>query len=194
MRRRIYEEDPALLSAVLGVMMRRWEEGAPSFCRLQLSLVPAVDPCSIRFRVCLPPRKRPRLASPTPIYEVGETSAAGAARHDVPAIPREDPYVVAREDLYKFVDMVDDAPRHPGCPNIWVLVMASRMRDYHHAWFDGGCSRRSASRPPEVKFSWTMALKAAKGATDTDAEFQRQLRTPEGTAQPYAPEEAGSCS
>ncbi|GJW40299.1 hypothetical protein Tco_0066144 [Tanacetum coccineum] len=26
---------------------------------------------------CLPPRKRPRLASPTPIYEVGETSAAG---------------------------------------------------------------------------------------------------------------------
>ncbi|GJR96591.1 hypothetical protein Tco_0268765 [Tanacetum coccineum] len=48
---------------------------------------------------------RPRLASPTPIYEVGETSAAGAARHDVPAIPREDPYVVAREDLYKFVDM-----------------------------------------------------------------------------------------
>ncbi|GKF69942.1 hypothetical protein Tco_0202999, partial [Tanacetum coccineum] len=55
-----------------------------------------------------PPRKRPRLASPTPIYEVGETSAAGAARHDVPAIPRE--------DLYKFVDMVDDAPRHPGCP------------------------------------------------------------------------------
>ncbi|GJR06385.1 hypothetical protein Tco_0529369 [Tanacetum coccineum] len=60
--------------------------------------------------------EEPRLASPTPIYEVGETSAAGAARHDVPAIPREDPYVVAREDLYKFVDMVDDAPRHPGCP------------------------------------------------------------------------------
>ncbi|GJW36899.1 hypothetical protein Tco_0059819 [Tanacetum coccineum] len=54
---------------------------------------------------CLPPRKRPRLASPTPIYEVGETSAAGAARHDVPAIPREDPYVVARENLYKFVDL-----------------------------------------------------------------------------------------
>ncbi|GJU65380.1 reverse transcriptase domain-containing protein [Tanacetum coccineum] len=36
--------------------------------------------------------------------------------NDVPSIPREDPYVVAREDLYKFVDMVDDAPRHPGCP------------------------------------------------------------------------------
>ncbi|GKA76434.1 hypothetical protein Tco_0782895 [Tanacetum coccineum] len=75
---------------------------------------------------CLPPRKRPRLASPTPIYEVGETSAAGAARHDVPAIPREDPYVVAREDLYKFVDMVDDASRHPGCP------ISREFRPWHH--------------------------------------------------------------
>ncbi|GJT58450.1 hypothetical protein Tco_1001983 [Tanacetum coccineum] len=80
-------------------------------------LSPPISPTRIEIpESCLPPRKRPRLASPTPIYEVGETSAAGAARHDVPAIPREDPYVVAREDLYKFVDMVDDAPRHPGCP------------------------------------------------------------------------------
>ncbi|GKD50319.1 hypothetical protein Tco_1279295, partial [Tanacetum coccineum] len=80
---------------------------------LSLTIIPK---CIEIPESCLPPRKRPRLASPTPIYEVGETSAAGAARHDVPAIPREDPYVVAREDLYKFVDMVDDAPRHPGCP------------------------------------------------------------------------------
>ncbi|GJZ09644.1 hypothetical protein Tco_0543927, partial [Tanacetum coccineum] len=80
-------------------------------------LSPPISPTRIEIpESCLPPRKRPHLASPTPIYEVGETSAAGAARHDVPAIPREDPYVVAREDLYKFVDMVDDAPRHPGCP------------------------------------------------------------------------------
>ncbi|GJR36803.1 hypothetical protein Tco_1212487 [Tanacetum coccineum] len=75
-------------------------------------LSPPISPTRIEIpESCLPPRKRPprRLLG-------GETSAAGAARHDVPAIPREDPYVVAREDLYKFVDMVDDAPRHPGCP------------------------------------------------------------------------------
>ncbi|GJY14755.1 hypothetical protein Tco_0385177 [Tanacetum coccineum] len=38
----------------------------------------------------------------TPRYEVGESSAAGAARQDGPA--------VARADLYGFVDMVDAAP------------------------------------------------------------------------------------
>ncbi|GKF26376.1 hypothetical protein Tco_0082270, partial [Tanacetum coccineum] len=64
-------------------------------------LSPPISPTHIEIpESCLPPRKRTRLASPTPIYEVGETSAAGAARHDIPAIPREDPYVVAREDLY----------------------------------------------------------------------------------------------
>ncbi|GJT36646.1 hypothetical protein Tco_0927065 [Tanacetum coccineum] len=57
-------------------------------------LSPPISPTRIEIpESCLPPRKRPRLASPTPIYEVG-----------------------TREDLYKFVDMVDDAPRHPGCP------------------------------------------------------------------------------
>ncbi|GJW48569.1 hypothetical protein Tco_0080215 [Tanacetum coccineum] len=53
-------------------------------------LSPPISPTRIEIpESCLPPRKRPRLASPTPIYEVGETSAAGAARHDVPAIPRD---------------------------------------------------------------------------------------------------------
>ncbi|GKA60601.1 hypothetical protein Tco_0760008 [Tanacetum coccineum] len=133
-------------------------------------------------------------SSPT-LLRVGETSAAGAARHDVPAIPREDPYVVAREDLYKFVDMVDDAPRHPGCP-------ISRELDYGitDEW-DGlveaieeiapttieGCLIRNitdsilpllirryhhawfdgGSRPPETS-SVDYGTKAAKGATDTD--------------------------
>ncbi|GKG40375.1 hypothetical protein Tco_0467152, partial [Tanacetum coccineum] len=41
--------------------------------------------------------------SPTPSREVGESSAAGAARQDRPTI--------AREDLYGFVDMVDVPPR-----------------------------------------------------------------------------------
>ncbi|GKE78298.1 hypothetical protein Tco_1544418 [Tanacetum coccineum] len=60
---------------------------------------------------CLPLRKRVRFASPTPSHEVGESSAAGAARQDRPAIAREDPYSIAREDLYGFVDMVDVPPR-----------------------------------------------------------------------------------
>ncbi|GJR98705.1 retrovirus-related pol polyprotein from transposon TNT 1-94 [Tanacetum coccineum] len=52
-----------------------------------------------------------RFASPTPSHEVGESSAAGAARQDRPAIARDDPYSIAREDLYGFVDMVDVPPR-----------------------------------------------------------------------------------
>ncbi|GJY68958.1 hypothetical protein Tco_0471940 [Tanacetum coccineum] len=60
---------------------------------------------------CLPLRKRVRFASPTPSREVGESSAAGAARQDRPTISRDDPYSIAREDLYGFVDMVDVPPR-----------------------------------------------------------------------------------
>ncbi|GJX95782.1 hypothetical protein Tco_0351580 [Tanacetum coccineum] len=60
---------------------------------------------------CLPLRKRMRFASPTLSHEVGESSAAGAARQDRPAIARDDPYSIAREDLYGFVDMVDVPPR-----------------------------------------------------------------------------------
>ncbi|GKA63190.1 hypothetical protein Tco_0762796 [Tanacetum coccineum] len=51
--------------------------------------------------ICLPLRKRPCRTAPTPRYEVRESSAAGAARQDGPA--------VARADLYGFVDMVDAA-------------------------------------------------------------------------------------
>ncbi|GJV33706.1 putative reverse transcriptase domain-containing protein [Tanacetum coccineum] len=60
---------------------------------------------------CLPLQKRVRFASPTPSHEVGESSAAGAARQDRPTIARDDPYSIAREDLYGFVDMVDVPPR-----------------------------------------------------------------------------------
>ncbi|GKA98825.1 hypothetical protein Tco_0826762, partial [Tanacetum coccineum] len=62
---------------------------------------------------CLPLQKRVRFASPTPSHEVGESSAAGAARQDGPAVAREDPYSIARGDLYGFIDMVDVAPGHP---------------------------------------------------------------------------------
>ncbi|GJZ17814.1 hypothetical protein Tco_0553937 [Tanacetum coccineum] len=57
----------------------------------------------------VPPRVH--FASPTPSREVGESSAAGAARQDRPTIARDDPYSIAREDLYGFVDMVDVPPR-----------------------------------------------------------------------------------
>ncbi|GJR72313.1 hypothetical protein Tco_0084678 [Tanacetum coccineum] len=47
----------------------------------------------------VPPRVR--FASPTPSHEVGESSAAGAARQEMgPAVAKEDPYFVARGDLY----------------------------------------------------------------------------------------------
>ncbi|GJS05754.1 hypothetical protein Tco_0322262 [Tanacetum coccineum] len=55
--------------------------------------------------------QRVRFASPTSSHEVGESSAAGAARQDKPAIEKDDPYSIARDDLYGFVDMVDVPPR-----------------------------------------------------------------------------------
>nr|GEW27028.1 hypothetical protein [Tanacetum cinerariifolium] len=59
---------------------------------------------------CLPLRKRLRFASPTLSQEVGESSAAGAARQNEPTIARDDPYSLVREELYGFVDRVDVAP------------------------------------------------------------------------------------
>ncbi|GKF94162.1 hypothetical protein Tco_0283862, partial [Tanacetum coccineum] len=56
---------------------------------------------------CLPLWKRVRFASPTISREVGESSEVGAARQDIPTISRDDPYSIAREDLYGFIDMVD---------------------------------------------------------------------------------------
>ncbi|GJR30764.1 hypothetical protein Tco_1106996 [Tanacetum coccineum] len=60
---------------------------------------------------CLPLRKRVRFASPTPSREVGESSTAVAARQDRTIITRDDPYSIAREDLYGFFYMVDVPPR-----------------------------------------------------------------------------------
>nr|GFC21645.1 hypothetical protein [Tanacetum cinerariifolium] len=58
------------------------------------------------FESCLPLRKRLRFASPTPSQEVGESSAAGAARQDEPVVARDDPYSLVREELYGFVNKV----------------------------------------------------------------------------------------
>ncbi|GJU75054.1 hypothetical protein Tco_1266459 [Tanacetum coccineum] len=52
--------------------------------------------------ICLPLRKRPRRTTPGPGYEVGESSAAGAARQFGPT--------TAEADLYGFAEMLDTAP------------------------------------------------------------------------------------
>ncbi|GKD45962.1 hypothetical protein Tco_1270607, partial [Tanacetum coccineum] len=81
---------------------------------LPIPLLPPNSPTYIEIlESCLSLRKRVRFASPTPSHEVGESSAAGAARQDGPAVAREDPYSVARGDLYGFVNMIDVAPGHP---------------------------------------------------------------------------------
>nr|GFB59211.1 hypothetical protein [Tanacetum cinerariifolium] len=59
---------------------------------------------------CLSLRKRLRFASPTPSQEVGESSAASAARQNELAIARGDPYSLVKEELYGFFDRVDLAP------------------------------------------------------------------------------------
>ncbi|GKD13585.1 hypothetical protein Tco_1197992, partial [Tanacetum coccineum] len=52
--------------------------------------------------ICLPLRKRPCHTAPTPGYEVGESSTAGAVRQHGPA--------TAGADLYGFADMLDASP------------------------------------------------------------------------------------
>nr|GEX21635.1 hypothetical protein [Tanacetum cinerariifolium] len=81
---------------------------------LHIPSPPPDSPTHIKiFESCLPLRKRLRFASPTPSQEVGESSAADAARQNEPTIARDDPYYLVREDLYEFVDRVDVAPGRP---------------------------------------------------------------------------------
>nr|GFA89482.1 hypothetical protein [Tanacetum cinerariifolium] len=75
---------------------------------------PPDSPTNIEIpKSCLPLRKRLRFASPTPSQEVGESSATSAARQDEPAVARDDPYSLVREEVYGFVDGVDVTPRRP---------------------------------------------------------------------------------
>nr|GFC98000.1 hypothetical protein [Tanacetum cinerariifolium] len=60
---------------------------------------------------CLLLRKRLRFASPTPNQEVRESSTADATRRDEPAIARDDPYSLVREEIYGFVDRAADRKR-----------------------------------------------------------------------------------
>nr|GEV21729.1 hypothetical protein [Tanacetum cinerariifolium] len=72
---------------------------------LPIPLPPPDSPTHIEIsESCLPLRKRLRFASPTPSQEVGESSAAGAARQNEPVVARDDPYSLVRENLYGFFD------------------------------------------------------------------------------------------
>ncbi|GJX07058.1 putative reverse transcriptase domain-containing protein [Tanacetum coccineum] len=151
---------------------------------------------------CLPLRKRVRFASPTPSHEVGESSAAGAARQDGPAVAREDPYSVARGDLYGFVDMVDVAPRHPWPIHSRLAVMVEReARMTREAW---GLSMDASDYAHSDVMSLhttvvaqsvqlTKALELLKGLQTQMAEFQRQLGPAKGPAQPDAPGDGLGC-
>nr|GEY69163.1 hypothetical protein [Tanacetum cinerariifolium] len=70
--------------------------------------IPSLPPDSATHietpKSCLLLQKRLRFASPTPSPEVEESSAVGAARQDEPAVARDDPYSLVREELYGFVD------------------------------------------------------------------------------------------
>nr|GEY52898.1 hypothetical protein [Tanacetum cinerariifolium] len=115
------EEDPAdstvvALPAVDHVASEEVTKPLPQIPSppLPIPSPPPGSPTHIEIpKSCLPFRKRLRFASPTPSQEVGEGSAAGAARLDEPAVARDDPYSLVREELYGFVDRVDVAPRRP---------------------------------------------------------------------------------
>ncbi|GJW70857.1 reverse transcriptase domain-containing protein [Tanacetum coccineum] len=131
---------------------------------------------------CLPLWKRVRFASPTPSHEVGESSAAGAARQDGPAVAREDPYSVARGDLYGFVDMVDVA----------LSALISELQSADHRRQRVISELLASDHKRQVQLTKTLRL--LKGLQTQMVELQRQHGPAKGPAQPDAPGEAGSSS
>ncbi|GKE44621.1 hypothetical protein Tco_1471905, partial [Tanacetum coccineum] len=113
---------------------------------------------------CLPLRKRVRFASPTPSREVGESSAAGAARQDRP--------IMAREAWGLSMDAIDYAPDHRRQRVISELLASDHKR----------------------QVQLTKTLRLLKGLQTQMVEFQRQHGPAKGPAQPDAPGEAGSSS
>nr|GFB92380.1 hypothetical protein [Tanacetum cinerariifolium] len=120
------EEDPTdypadstvvALPAVDHVPSEEVTEPLPQIPSLPLPIPsppPPNSPTHIEIlKSCLPLQKRLCFTSPSPSQKVGESSAAGAARQDEPAVARDDPYSLVREELYGFVDRVDVAPGRP---------------------------------------------------------------------------------
>ncbi|GKB06937.1 hypothetical protein Tco_0835170, partial [Tanacetum coccineum] len=171
---------------------------------------------------CLPLRKRVHFDSPTPSHEVGESSAAGAARQDGPAVAREDPYSIAMGDLYGFVDIVDVTPRHPmsreldyGITDTWDDLVGAideiapttlegvnqRVTDLATIVEQETTSIDYAVQEGYVQYVLGMARRALISELQTEITgetldvdvFLRQMDR-KGLAQPKAPGEAGSSS
>ncbi|GJS54203.1 hypothetical protein Tco_0627565 [Tanacetum coccineum] len=130
----------------------------------------------------------------------------------------------ARDDLYKFVDMVDDAPRHPGVRYLGSLDYGitdmsgmvggsierstpNHLRGSHRNYYRSPEMAKStyciSDRPIyhnlEVMVSEEAGWPRVKPGIffmDGMAEFQRRIRGPQKvrTQARCAPEEAGSCS
>nr|GFB82755.1 hypothetical protein [Tanacetum cinerariifolium] len=74
--------------------------------------VPSEEPYSYRdSRELFTTSEEAAFCFSYPSQEAGESSAAGAARQNEPAVARDNPYSLVREELYGFVDRVDVAPR-----------------------------------------------------------------------------------
>nr|GFB99317.1 hypothetical protein [Tanacetum cinerariifolium] len=74
--------------------------------------VPSEEPYSYReSRELFTTSEEAAFCFSYPSQEAGESSAAGAARQNEPAVARDNPYSLVREELYGFFDRVDVAPR-----------------------------------------------------------------------------------
>nr|GEW32405.1 hypothetical protein [Tanacetum cinerariifolium] len=106
------EEDPAdstvvALPAVVHFPSKEVTKPLPQIPSPPLPIPSPPPDCPTLIEIlesCLPLWKRLRFASLTPSQEVGESSAADAATQNEPAIARDDPYSLVREELYGFVD------------------------------------------------------------------------------------------
>nr|GEW88905.1 hypothetical protein [Tanacetum cinerariifolium] len=139
--------------------------------------------------------------------EVGESSAAGAARQDELAVARDDPYSLVREELYGFVDRVDVAhgslmsrDLDYGIMDTWDELVGA-IKEIAPTTLQGAADRRrqgvikkllAADHKRQVQL--TKALRLLKGLQTQMIEFQRHHGPLKGLTQPDAPGEAGSSS
>ncbi|GJU02587.1 hypothetical protein Tco_1112925 [Tanacetum coccineum] len=165
--------------------------------------------------MCLPLRKRSCRTTPGPGYEVGESSAAGAARQVGPT--------TARADLYGFADMLEATP-DAGCLrsqiNSWPTgpqsMDAVRSRyipehitsDYGHRGLSQSeiVELQAADRRRQTVISELLkadhrrqrhlveTLKIVKSLKTQMIELQRQQGPAKDPAEPELPEEASSSS
>nr|GEW60915.1 putative reverse transcriptase domain-containing protein [Tanacetum cinerariifolium] len=142
--------------------------------------------------------RRLRFASPTPSQEVGESSAAGAARQDEPAVARDDPYSLVRDELYGFVDRVDVALGHPMDRHVHrhlEVMIESEARMAREAWglsMDASDNAHSdvMSLHTTRQVQLNKALRLQKGIQTQMIKFQKHHGPTKGLAQPDAPGEA----